>query len=152
MIVQTQISANGNLNLCSQIGFIDFLVNPLYDAWYSFSKTAYTSECLRNLASNREHWRTFQDVDGLLSVTNSVCYDDSDRILDVQIPSITFSKKESRASESRSSSRDAGSPAHRYGYANTISDISHRQKKKLSEQHEEELVVSSNSRNHTTAF
>lgn len=46
----------------AQIGFIDFLVKPMYDAWVQYLKAHHQLQdddmpCLKRLLDNREHWK-----------------------------------------------------------------------------------------------
>jgi hypothetical protein len=81
-------------DLSSQIGFIDFLVNPLYDAWFSFSKTEYTQLCMTNLSNNRKLWAANADNPNLLPGVGPDKYDDQlEGFLELNIPEIYFGVK-----------------------------------------------------------
>ena len=45
-----------------QIGFIDYLVSPLFEAWAEFSSGSHSTYCLQNIAKNRETWASLQDT------------------------------------------------------------------------------------------
>lgn len=76
----------------SQIGFIDFLVAPLFDTWSLFSKTDYTNTCLSNIATNRLQWQLRADDPDLLPGVPANEFEKLDNLLDISIPSISFGK------------------------------------------------------------
>lgn len=59
-VSQFMDQSNTNIPKC-QIGFIDFLVAPLYDIWTLFSSTPFTEACAANIASNRDAWKEWQE-------------------------------------------------------------------------------------------
>lgn len=76
----------------SQVGFIDFLVRPLFDVWYSFSPTQFTSECLSNIKLNREAWVQYQQNGKyrLDDVPEEFAYIHTENILQVKFDNIAF--------------------------------------------------------------
>ena len=82
---------NGNsFYNCSQIGFIDFLVTPLYDAWCSFSKTEYTQLCMQNISNNRNQWQIHSENQNILEGVAPHEFEKLDQLLDLNIPLISF--------------------------------------------------------------
>jgi hypothetical protein len=79
-------------NFYSQVGFIDFLVAPLFDAWVMFSRTEFTTLCLSNLAYNRSMWVLHADDPDLLPGVPPNDFEKLDTLLDIIIPSISFGK------------------------------------------------------------
>ncbi|KAJ3362217.1 cAMP-specific 3',5'-cyclic phosphodiesterase 4D [Kappamyces sp. JEL0680] len=84
-----------------QIGFIDFLVAPLFDAWIAFSKTDFTALCQSNIANNRAQWQLQADDPNILPGVAVTEFERLDSLLDIVIPPIAFGKQ---ASESRRAS------------------------------------------------
>jgi hypothetical protein len=78
---------------CSQIGFIDFLVTPLYDAWSTFSKTDYTTRCLTNIANNRSQWQANAENPNVLDGVPPTDFEKLDTLLDLTIPQISFGSR-----------------------------------------------------------
>jgi hypothetical protein len=74
----------------SQIGFIDFLVRPLYDAWTGFSRTPVTSECLDNISLNRERWALTQQAGSFKLDDVFKEYVENEDLLDMQETHIVF--------------------------------------------------------------
>lgn len=87
---------NGRKFLISQIGFIDFLVAPLYDAWCSFSKTEYTALCIKNIANNRLQWQANSDNPNILKGVSPQDFEKLDQLLDITIPTISFGGRNDR--------------------------------------------------------
>jgi hypothetical protein len=42
-----------------QVGFIDYVVTPLYKAWDTYLNEDDTFEAMKNLAKNRDHWKRY---------------------------------------------------------------------------------------------
>ncbi|KAJ3312507.1 Multidrug resistance protein 1 [Boothiomyces sp. JEL0838] len=78
-----------NISKC-QIGFIDFLVTPLFDSWFLFSKTDYIKQCLANLAENRERWQQEIDNPNVLPGVPATEFEKLDHLLDLTIYPISF--------------------------------------------------------------
>ncbi|KAJ3271706.1 tRNA N6-adenosine threonylcarbamoyltransferase [Terramyces sp. JEL0728] len=78
-----------NISKC-QIGFIDFLVTPLFDSWFLFSKTDYIKQCLANIAENRERWQQEIDNPNVLPGVPASEFEKLDNLLDLTIYPISF--------------------------------------------------------------
>ncbi|KAJ3322479.1 tRNA N6-adenosine threonylcarbamoyltransferase [Boothiomyces sp. JEL0866] len=78
-----------NISKC-QIGFIDFLVTPLFDSWFLFSKTDYIKQCLTNIAENRERWQQEIDNPNVLPGVPASEFEKLDHLLDLTIYPISF--------------------------------------------------------------
>ena len=74
-------------SFCSQLGFIDFLVAPLYDVWTLFSSTPFTETCIKNISLNRDLWKEWQESPHLMPPFTSKS-PRKDEILDMKTMSI----------------------------------------------------------------
>ncbi|KAJ3195451.1 High affinity cAMP-specific 3',5'-cyclic phosphodiesterase 7A [Irineochytrium annulatum] len=45
-----------------QVGFIDYIVNPLYEVWDAFVNEEHNFPALQNLSKNREYWKKTQTI------------------------------------------------------------------------------------------
>lgn len=60
----------------SQIGFIDVLVTPLFDAWSNCIQTEFSKTCMENIRINREYWESLLSQPDAVPVFKEV--DESD--------------------------------------------------------------------------
>ncbi|KAI9362045.1 hypothetical protein DFJ73DRAFT_620890 [Zopfochytrium polystomum] len=49
-----------NIPKC-QLGFIDIMVRPLFDAWSQCIRTDFTTTCMANIAKNRAYWESIHN-------------------------------------------------------------------------------------------
>ena len=47
----------------AQVGFIDFLVLPMYDVWINYLKIEDTKTCLIQLKANRDTWKKKEQLE-----------------------------------------------------------------------------------------
>ncbi|KAL2914797.1 Chk1 protein kinase [Polyrhizophydium stewartii] len=102
-----------NISKC-QVGFLDVLVSPLFDAWTQFSKTKYIEFCQANMKRNREQWAAWDDSFDLFKESGGKVFEN---VVDMHLPPVTFGRRGSALHDSQTNLAGSSRPHFVYGSA-----------------------------------
>lgn len=58
---------NSAVHKC-QMGFIDYIVSPLYEVWDTYMNEDDIFPAIKNMAKNREYWKKIQEQENSVAV------------------------------------------------------------------------------------